>query len=322
MNQHEPNTVKVEMTEGCNLRCGMCGIQGIREKAGGPYSFMPVEMAQQIAVKMATAGWRSKIEFTLRGEPLMNPNAAAIVAAFRKELPRQHIMITSNAIPLLRGGVHKNVGELFEAGLNILALDAYRNSAKAIEQVRQINSIPIHDYNESGEGRSPYKRVKAKEQFIVIIQDFETAVMGGAKVGTKIGNNHCGAGMPYTAAPLAKRCARPFRELTVRWDGNVMLCCNDWRGVYKCGNISDYETIDELWNNAAFLAARKKLYHRDRDFGACKGCDNTSFRVGLLPDPGGKDELPVAGKKDEEAIERAVAGGPYTRPVLRPWEIF
>ncbi len=316
--QERPNTIKVELTEGCNLYCQMCGLRGIREKPGGPYLFMGLDMARVISRRISKAGWNSKIEFTMRGEPLLNPDTARIIRIFRKDLPNTHIMVTSNGIPLLRKpGVFKNLDRLFHCGLNILAMDCYEASKKTEAQVRQYRDVPVTDYPG---GPSPYSKVKASVQRIILIEDFEKAAIEASRLGNKIVNNHCGAGAPQLEEPLAKRCARPFRELVFRFDGNVLLCCNSWRGLYKCGDVEDYESVDDLWNNAAFMAARRKLYHKDRDFGECAGCDNTSFRVGLLPDYRGQKKLRKPNLEDEKAIHRAMKGGPWTEPVLRPWE--
>jgi radical SAM protein with 4Fe4S-binding SPASM domain len=107
--------------------------------------------------------------------------------------------------------------------------------------------------------------------------------------------------------------------MSIRWDGSVAICCNDWRGTYKAGNVVE-DGLVEVWNSAAMDAARRKLYHGMRDFGPCKGCNATSYRVGLLPDKMGKVDLPKPTPRDRDLINRALAGKPYTVAVLRPWE--
>ena len=98
------------------------------------------------------------------------------------------------------------------------------------------------------------------------------------------------------------------------------MCCDDWRGIYKIGSVADMP-IDVLWNNAAFNAARRKLYHGLRDYGACKGCDERTYRNGLLPDQRGKLKLPLPDKEDLAVIAQASAGPSLTQIVLRPWEV-
>ena len=316
--QDPPYTVKVELTEGCQLYCGMCGLQGIRKGPGGPYKFLDPNLANRVARLIAEAGWKSKIEFTLRGEPLTNPDASKIIEIFRKWLPDTHLMVTSNGLPLLRKpGVHGNLDALFGAGLNILAMDCYEASKKAEAQVRTYTKVEVSDYPG---GRSPYRKVKSSEKYIILIEDFEKAALSGDTIGTKHVNNHCGAGMEPLKEPLQKKCARPFREMIIRYDGRIALCCNSWRDRYQCGRIDDYETLTAAWNNEYLMAARRKLYHADRNFGICKGCNETTYRNGLLPDRMGKLKLKKPGLRDAEAINRAMSKGPATEPVLRPWE--
>ena len=326
MNKQDiPNTMKLELTEGCNLRCRMCGIQGIREKAGGPYKYMTIDTATRIASQMQKANWNSKIEFAMRGEPLMNPNAVEIVSIFRKHLPNTHIMLTSNSLPLLKGkGVAENVTALFNAGLNIMALDAYKASTKAIEKVRvfgnQSNSIDMYDYIDGENRASPYTRVKPTARRIFIMQDMEEVIMSGNKVGTKVGSNHAGVGLPPLEEPLVARCARPFREMTIYHDGSVPLCCNDWRGKFMCGDLNNQDILD-IWDGPILNAARVHLYARDRNFRPCDVCSNKSFRVGLLPDKLGKETMPPTSAETRTIVLNVGEAKPHTTPVLREWEV-
>lgn len=329
--QDPPNTVKVELTKGCNLRCSMCGIAAIQEKQGRGYEFMTVATAERIAAGVKRAGWNSKFEFALRGEPLLNPQAPEIIAVFRKALPRAQIMVTSNAIPLLKPpGVEANITRLFEAGVNILALDDYAASKKATTQVREMaerqaiaNAWKTHDYMTGHTEFSPYHRGKASQRVVIIIEDFEAASRDQRAVGTKKVNNHTGCGSPPLAEPLQQRCARPFREMVFRVDGHVALCCNEWRDYFQ---VTSAETkrggldVEATWSGPELTAARKRLMQARRDFNPCKGCNERTMRNGLLPDRMGQRPMPEETAADRAALRKALMKGPYEVPVLRPWE--
>tara|TARA_R110000824_G_scaffold50752_7_gene141534 strand:- start:7586 stop:8596 length:1011 start_codon:yes stop_codon:yes gene_type:complete len=331
--QEPPNAIQIEPTEGCNLACSFCGIAGIRDnKANGPdgkhgkksspFKFMDVITARELARQIASAGWTSRIEFAMHGEPTMNQEIENIIKIFREALPNNSIMMTSNGGGLLKGkGPVTNIKKLMKVGLNVLLLDHYEHSnfvdiieEKLNEDKENTSSFDVLYYPLNSKA-NPHQRRKPHQHHVVITKDITEASKGNhASL-----NNHCGNAFPPNESAKEKRCAKPFREMSIRWDGNVAICCNDWRGTYKCGNILEKD-INVVWNNKFFKAARRKLYHRQRDFGPCRGCDATSYRVGLLPDKMGKKELPLPTITTDKNIHIALSGDPYTKPVKRPWE--
>jgi MoaA/NifB/PqqE/SkfB family radical SAM enzyme len=316
--QEPPFAIQVELTEGCNLRCGMCGIQGIRDAPGG-YKYMTPAIAQKVAGDIAKAGWNSRIEFAMHGEPSINPSRNTIISIFRKELPHAQIMMTSNGSGFVKNA-SQQISNIMDAGLNILALDDYKGIPFVPKIREQIDATPpdiddVYDYPKDSLDASPHRRWPKNTRVLIYIEDINDANSGSHSKIT----NHCGAGSPPNDRGQGKRCAKPFRELSIRWDGTVAGCCNDWRGIYKIGDASRVP-VYELWNNAAFTAMRRKLYHGQRDFGACRGCDYTTYRNGLLPDKLGKQTLSKPTPDDFKAIQKATSGSTLTQIVLRPWE--
>lgn len=318
--QEPPNAVQIELTEGCNLRCDFCGLQGIRKEGEKNWKFMKPETLDKLCSEMAALEWNSRIEFAMHGEPTLHPFLNDVVEAVRQHLPRASIMMTSNGGGLLGGsGPLEKLERLFDAGLNIFAFDDYKY-VKIGEKVREAikagkPSFAVQDYPAEPEA-SPHNRAKPKEHRFVFVQDISEA-----EEGTHSSlNNHAGSAFEPNEKGHGKRCAKPFRELSVRWDGNIAICCNDWRGVFKCGNILK-TPLDDIWNGEAMASARKYLYRGMRDqLSPCDGCDALSHRVGLLPDKLGKVELPRPNLKDALVVKKATGGKSYTVPVKRPWE--
>lgn len=321
--QEPPNAVQIELVEGCQLRCSFCGLNGIREPKKNNFKFMSMETLRSLVNSMTELKWNSRIEFAMHGEPTMHPNLIEMIAATRELAPKLPIMMTSNGGGLMRNTA-ATIKELFAAGLDTLALDDYVK-VSLVERIRDAISrewerldYQVYDYPEAGSIASPHARVNQKR--LIYVQDISQAVAGNHSLI----NNHAGAGAPKVAPEhksQTQRCAKPFRELSVRWDGNVAICCNDWRGVYKCGNVVR-DGLDAVWNGRAMGAARVRLYSGTRNFGPCTGCDAVSYRVGLLPDRMGKDgdSMDVPTVRVANDIRKAVAGPTYTDPVLRPWE--
>lgn len=304
--------MQVELTEGCNLRCTFCGLNGIRGKENN-YKFLTLDLAARIVDRLNEAGWLPRIEFAMHGEPSMNPNMVPILRLFREGLPKAHLMMTSNG-----GGFLRQPTQLIDdvlLYLNVLALDAYENVNIVPKLLAAYQGKHSPQFYPREASANPHTRRKQGEHHLVIVEDITVATKGTHATL----NNHAGAGAPKDYSAQGKRCAKPFREISVRWDGSVAVCCNDWRGEYKCGNLVQH-SLEQIWQSAAFRAARRKLYHGQRDFGPCNGCNALSYRPGLLPDQKGKRSLPLPTILDEQAIRQALAGGTLSLPVLRPWE--
>lgn len=319
-----PYAVQIELVEGCNLRCSFCGINGIRGQER-TYRYMELATARSIASSFRLHAYHGRIEFAMHGEPSLHKRAAAIISILRRAAPKAYMMMLTNGGGLVRTP-GETLGKLFAAGLNTVGIDEYQGIDWAAKVLSALGNPP--DGSEVALGRlratlwrypankagNPHRRVR--ERRLVHIAPIDTASEGTHATL----NNHCGAGAPLDMGGAGKRCAKPFREISVRWDGSVALCCNDWRGVLPIGNASRADLLSGIWNSPAMQAARRKLYHGERDFGPCLGCNATSYRPGLLPDAKGLVSLPRATASDDRLIEAAIAKGPLTAPVLRPWE--
>lgn len=309
--QDPPFCVQVEMTEGCNRRCAFCGLSAIRGKAND-FKFLTVELANTIASGIAQAGWTSRIEFAMHGEPTINPKAALIIAIFRQHLPKNQLMMTSNGGGLVKD-VTKQVDALFDAGLNILALDDYIDSP-FVKKIRNEykGAITVREYPRDPEG-NPHRRRGRTEQLISLIADISEQSRGA---GThSLLNNHAGSGSPLNDRGKGKRCAKPFRELSIRWDGNVAICCNDWPGKFKVGRVAKAADVAAVWQDPKFMAARQMLVQGRREFAPCQGCDAISYRVGLLPDHKGLETLPEPDATTTKLLKKAIAGVSFTHPI-------
>lgn len=317
--QQPPYTIQIEPTEGCNLGCKFCGLQGMKHNGKTPWNFMSVETAEEIARKIAKEKWTAKFIFAMHGEPTLNKHLFEIIAIFRKALPNNIFHIISNGCGFVHtAGVTPTefCRKLFDSGINHILLDNYSPDGDWSKVVADVRDTFIVRYLGGSEKKTSMFR-SDKGHDIIILPSIET---------TKISlvrnlKNHCGAAFPPDDKYNGRRCAVPFRELSFRYNGNVAICCDDFRGQYFVGNISDYESVEELWNNERFQAARVMLYNAQRSFSPCNGCTSLSMRVGLLPDKLGKDSLESVSEEIAE-FTKAIGREGYLASTIvkRPWD--
>lgn len=321
--QEPPNCIKLGLTEGCNLRCTFCGLQSIREKPGS-FKFMTLETATTVFEKLGNAGWNSRVEIGLFGEETANPDFIEIISILRKNLPRNYIILMSNGLGFLKDP-GKLLADCLTAGVDTICLDQYEGinivpkikerlvSHENFKEAVDEGYIKVYDYPKQRDG-NPHQRVKGVKRIVF------TADPSVSTTGTHSYLHNYGAlGAPPTEAGQGRRCAKPFRELAIRYDGQVPMCCMDWRGEIKLGDLK-VEPLDNIWQGALLNAIRKKLYHGERDSGPCEGCGARSYRAGLLPDRMGKESLPKANSKDKELIATATKAPTMTPGIKLPWE--
>lgn len=247
----------------------------------------------------------------------MNPNSVEIVSTLRRHLPKASMLMLSNGGGLVKDAQLK-VCALFDAGLNTLGLDEYQGVSLVPKILQQVvdDEMPFahYVYPDNPKG-NPHARQPPSARRLVHIRPIDLNSNGTHATL----NNHAGTGAPPSDAGHGKPCAKPFREISFRWDGSVAVCCNDWRGELACGNINK-DTLDEIWNGPVLDAARRRLVSGDRDFGPCRGCDAVSYRVGLLPDKLGKEKMPRPTPATNKVLADAAKRKPLTAPVKREWE--
>lgn len=320
--QPPPNSLHLEPVEGCSLACSFCALQTIRDngadwatgthgKNSAPYKFADVAMFDAIGKDAAQWGWLNpRVEIDGRGEPTMHPQLPEIVAVLRKWLPKAYFLLTTNGSGLIKEG---RIAALFDAGLDTLAWDKYKHATwnEKVElnlYTYAVDSlIPLFDYPKDKMG-NPHQRYKG--QRITRIADISQNHSGTHKVTNQGGNS--GA-----REPLDQRCAKPFRDLFIRWDGNVAICCDDWRGQYKIANVRTLG-LQGVWHHERFHAARVALYHKRRDaINVCSGCNVKTFRNGLLPDKYGKDALEYLAPVHTQRIREAQHGKVFSIKLMK-----
>jgi radical SAM protein with 4Fe4S-binding SPASM domain len=96
-------------------------------------------------------------------------------------------------------------------------------------------------------------------------------------------NNRSGAvNIEHLQAPvnMKRECNLPFYKLVLDWNGEALLCCNDWFRRHKgFGNINK-NTLEEIWFGKELTKTREMLANKDRSGPACRYCNIDGTVVG------------------------------------------
>ncbi len=302
----KPNSVNIETVQGCNRRCVFCGTMGMEKKI----RYITDEILRHAVRLIAESGLTPRIRLAGHGEPTLHPRLPTLVNIVRRGLPRSPISLFTNGTVIEKRP--ELVDALFMAGLNNLIVDEYSDH-RVGAFVRNDPTCRRYRIVEQGAG-VPLLEVKPTERRICIVPPID----GDKNTINRQICNQLGAATPPLERPMMKKCTVIFRELTVRHDGNVAICCNDFRGYYFVTNILRHRSLEEVWLHPRFEAARRFLYLGDRSFFPCNRCDVLGNRVGLLPDSQGQKDMPLPTEADAAVVRKVYP--PLAVVVKRKWE--
>jgi len=278
-----PHNIQIELVEGCSRMCPFCGIYGIwKNKEDRIIKKMDLSLAKNIAADLGVWFGAKRIEFAMHGEPTLHENILEVISTFREYCQKSQIQITTNAYSILNGK-ESFIKAAFSNGLNLLVVDTYSHEEKIIDICKK-SGIEIVDYYKDGFNCYHYHNHKIKK--IVLMKDIGafTGERAARKILNHAGNVNPKYGLAPIFAPLKKMCSRPFREISIHYDGTIPLCCIDWKHEFVVGKFPEDGTIKEIWFSDMFHYMRAFLSNKDRRFLPCYKCDyNGGFRLGLLP---------------------------------------
>lgn len=315
---YKPNTVQIELVQGCNRQCSFCGTGGIEKKI----HFISKEVLKKQCKLIQESGYNPRVLLAGHGEPTLHPKFFSCIKIMRKMMPKVWIKIFTNGYIINKD--LSTIIDMFEAGINDVTIDEYSDSEFDRDTIQALlneyeQSKGIHvDFSVMGKGVPLYTDKNPKKKRLLICPAIDSSEVASSRKLT----NHCGAGMPPDDRLANSTCTRIFREMAFRWDGWVSICCNDFRGQFPIVNCMDksVKTFDDIWRHDRFEAARRILYHDKRAFFPCNICNLIAMRPGLLPDHLGKEDMEKLTRADYKLVTTAANSGPLAVVVKRDWE--
>jgi len=237
------SVVEIETCSICNLRCNYCP-NSISERGLLKNCLeMHEDLFFKIIDELFEIGFSGEVHPHFFNEPLLDERLCRFVKYVRNKLADTKVVVFTNGICL----TIEKYQELVMAGVgrlnitrhtptdppNVLAVLDYRNTAgsQGVELV----------YNKSGidRGQIIFNR-------------------GGLIPITKVVDP-----MMY--------CDWPSNVLTINNEGDVLLCCNDYFGSYRVGNLKR-NSIQTIWDRPHNKKIREYLFRDTSKIEICRKC--------------------------------------------------
>lgn len=241
------NHIEIETLNRCNGSCSFCPVNknvDPREKA-----IMSNALFEHIVKQLAELNYSGRFTTFSNNEPLLDDRIIEFNRYARKMLPNARMHLFTNGT-LMTMDKFIALSEV----LDELIIDNYQQDLRLIKPC-----VEIEQYCRE------HPELK-KKVTIVLRKPFEILTTRGGtapnrKTLVEYGDD---------------RCVLPFKQMIVRPDGKVSLCCNDAVGKYTLGDASK-ESLLDIWNGPRFEMVRKCLYKGRKEWGNCRFCDAFSM---------------------------------------------
>lgn len=296
-----PQTVIIEPTNVCNLRCPLCSTFTAMKR---PRGFMEFALFQQIISEFIHLNIRPEIALNMCGEPLLHPEIASFV-----EFAAQHGFKTFISTNVTR--LTAELGErLIRGGLDAISLCLDGFSARSHEAYRVGSSF--EQLKQNCETFISARQRLQKTTPMITIQTLLTSLSEPEMDAIQRWARETGAdfvhfktlslGTHTSAAQKAKYafllpaqpellrqqppahtdCMRPMTQTIIYWNGDVGLCCIDFNNEFNLGNVRN-NSFAAIYQSDYAVKIRNGGMHREHPL--CQQCQAAGnfpgFRIAL-----------------------------------------
>jgi radical SAM protein with 4Fe4S-binding SPASM domain len=236
--------IDLNPTELCNRKCVFCPRVDESEYPNQNLN-IDLKLCTKIHDELISIGYKGGIVLSGYGEPMLHPQIMEMVK----------ILGYGIQIEIVTNGDTLNVEiikEIYNNGLDLMVVSMYDgpHQVKHFEKMFYDAKIP-------------------KESFILRDRWYASDVDFGVKLTNRAGVVTIGN---QEMVDLKKPCNYPFYSMMVDWNGDVMLCVQDWNKKVKMGNIAMSSLVD-VWNSKSYTKYRRNLAKSRRVLSPCKECN-------------------------------------------------
>ena len=202
-----PSFIDINITELCNRKCVFCPRH---DDAVYPNQklFMDVSTAEIISGQLTDIGFEGIVNICGYGEPLLHPRLEDIV----RTLSRHNTEVVTNGDYLTR----EKARSIRESGCSQLVVSMYDGP----QQVEKFERL----FSEADIDPSFYTlrdRWYSEEEGFGVVLTNRAGVMG----------------VTTDKSFKSKPCYYPHYSMTIDWNGDVLLCVQDWNKLVRFGNV-------------------------------------------------------------------------------------
>lgn len=234
-------SIEINPIDNCNRACGFCP-----RGHGYPNTKNKLEYHTCYAINQSLidVDFKGRISFVGFGEPTLHKQLAEHISIVTKNVKAGWVEVNTNGDFIDREIVQKYI----DSGLTHLTISMYdKDDSIKFKQITEGLDVTLtlrHCYDGLD---TPVNRV---EQYID---------------GSHLNKKH--------------PCYLPFYKMMIDYNGDVLLCANDWSKTTILGNVNN-EPIGDIWFSSKYKLYRQMLLNNHRSMSPCSKCDIDGTKIG------------------------------------------
>ncbi len=241
------NHVEIETINRCNGVCDFCPVS--KKNDIRKLTVMNRKLFEDIILQLAEINYSGRLALFSNNEPFLDTDIIDKYQYARQHLPNATLFMFTNGT-LLTIEKFKDIIKC----LDELVIDNYQKDLKLIK--------PCEEIKKYCDQHSELKR----KVTIVLRDPHEILTTRGGDAPNR----------KNKISYMYDKCVLPFKQLVIRPDGKLSLCCNDPYGKNTLGDLTK-ESIVDAWNNDKFKMVRECLHEGRGKWEHCKFCD--TFKI-------------------------------------------
>ncbi|MDC1291220.1 SPASM domain-containing protein [Planktomarina temperata] len=236
--------IDINVTELCNRKCVFCP-RVDPDFYPNLNLHMSVELATKIADELQSIDYTGSVVFSGYSEPTLCPHFEDIIRVFPKTV---RLELVTNGDNLSA----EDFMSMDQAGIDHFIVSLYDGE----HQIKHFKDI--------------FEAAGLNEDAYTLRDRWHTSDDAyGLKLTNRAGVVEIG---DQPEVVLTDPCNYPAYSMTLDWNGDVLLCVQDWNKKIKFGNVGT-ETLMEIWTSKALHKYRMRLLGGSRNCSPCNKCN-------------------------------------------------
>jgi len=271
--------IDIETCAHCNRHCNFCPTGNT---VFFPKEVINEELWQKLVTELADMHYAADIGLYGHNESTLDPQIVRRHQELHERVPRSRLTLSTNGDVIRKKPLL--MLDLFDAGLQTMLFNDYGPKMDASQELSEaefrernyeLHALALehgivvdikHDFNWAFPmDHDPVGRKK------IIFANTSRYKDGFPGICDRAGNTAIGVVGKKASLPLTTSCERPFNHIHIKWNGNMILCCQDWHSEHILGNVNEM-TICEAYNSPVAEELRTMLDSGKRT-GLCAKCD-------------------------------------------------